>query len=307
MADADLSFDRVTYREGQLLTARDLSDDHGREIRLGRLHVRHLHETWGIAIGFDVQPAGPSAVAVGPGYALDHLGRELVLAASLAIPVPAVPGPETFVLVATFLEDGAFVGRGAGDAVCLDGPLQPRRERPALAWRTPGELERGPMVPLGHVVVQGKAILGSIQTRVRRYARRLVRPQIGTGTTDFEILPGSRWWKQGNLLGFEQRVSTLEADFTSLPLYFAGLVVMQPSVEHSPDEVAQAIAQAQGHIASTATDGFVYRVVVREPFVRDLETTWAVSWIGVQPLAGCPPSLDLKRLLTLAGSFFHVT
>jgi hypothetical protein len=38
----------------------------------------------------------------------------------------------------------------------------------------------------------------------------------------------------------------------------------------------------------------------------DLWNTWAISWIGVQPLAGCPPTLNLKLLLTLAGRFFSI-
>ena len=105
---ADLAADRVTYREGQRLTSRDLQDDRDGRARLRRLHVRHLHETWGIATGFDVQGAGSSAVAVGPGYALDHFARDLVLSASVVVPVPAVAGPELFVLVAAFLEDCAL-------------------------------------------------------------------------------------------------------------------------------------------------------------------------------------------------------
>jgi hypothetical protein len=48
----------------------------------------------------------------------------------------------------------------------------------------------------------------------------------------------------------------------------------------------------------------VFQAVVPEPYRRDLLDTWAVSWVGVQPMAGCPPLLDLKRLLTLAGHFF---
>src|SRR5262245_48900407 len=93
--------ERVTYREGQRLTARDLQDDHDRIVMLRRLHVRNLHETWGIATGFDVQAAGAAAVAVGPGYALDIGARDLVLSTSLALPVPVAKGPQVFVLVAT--------------------------------------------------------------------------------------------------------------------------------------------------------------------------------------------------------------
>ena len=52
--DLEIPFERVTYRRGQRLEARDLHDDHRRDARLRELHVRHLHDTWGIALGFEV-------------------------------------------------------------------------------------------------------------------------------------------------------------------------------------------------------------------------------------------------------------
>ena len=53
--DLDIPFDRITYRDGQLLTALDLSDEQRRHDRLRRLHVRYLHDTWGIALGLEVR------------------------------------------------------------------------------------------------------------------------------------------------------------------------------------------------------------------------------------------------------------
>jgi hypothetical protein len=303
---ADLTLDRVTYREGQRLTARDLKDDRDRKRRLRRLHLRNLHETWGIALGFEVQAAGPSAVAVGPGYALDDDGRELVLSANVAIPVPSVTGPRTFVLAATFLEDCAFPSSAAGAGACLNAPLHPRRERPGFRWLAPNELEPGPMVPLCHVVVQNKAIQGGVQTRVRRYARRLVRPYIATGATDPDPGPWSDVWRDASLVLMERVVSTVEAGFTGTPQYFARLVQITPSPNHSQLEVETALAQAHQHIVQTAADSFVFRAWTPHVFRDDLNVVCAVSWMGVEPLGGCPPVLDLKLLVTLAGRFFSV-
>lgn len=304
MADtADLAGDRITYREGQRLTARDLQDDRGARARLRRLHVRHLHDTWGIATGFDVQAAGPSAVAVGPGYALDVFARDLVLSASIAIPVPEVAGPQVFVLVATFLQDCAF-SAGVAGAVCLNAPLHPRRERPAFAWKTSAELEPGAMVPLCHVVVENHAIKGPVQTRVRRYARRLVRPYVATGLTDTDESRWQPWWNRAILNGFAQHVDTSDAGFTAAPQYFAELVAIKPSEHHSPLEVEDALVRAHGHVREATRDGFVFQAVVHEPFRPDLFRTWAIRWIGVQPMAGCPPALNLKSLFTLAGRLF---
>jgi hypothetical protein len=297
--------ERITYREGQRLMARDLRDDRNRARLLRMLHVRHLHETWGIATGFDVQAAGTAAVAVGPGYALDSYARDLVLSANIALPVPAVQGPQIFVLVATFLQDCAFPTSSAGASVCLSAPLHPRRERPAFAWRTPVELELGSMVPLCSITVDNKAIKGAIETRVRRYAQRLVRPYIATGRTDADPTLWQAWWNRAILDGYFQRVDTSDAGFTAAPQYFAELVPVKPSANLSTAEVVAALASAHGHIKETSRDGFVFQAVVPERFRRDLLDTWAVSWVGVQPMAGCPPSLDFKRLITLAGHFFN--
>jgi hypothetical protein len=309
MADtADLVSERITYREGQRLTARDLQDDRARQTRLRRLHVRHLHETWGIATGFDVQAAGTAAVAVGPGYALDIFARDLVLSANIVVPVPSMEGPQPLVLAATFLGDCAFPTSAAGAAVCLNAPMHPRRERPAFAWYTPTEFDPGPMVPLCHVVVEQGAIAGGVRTRVRRYARRLVRPHIAAGTTDADPGLWAAWWNRGSLDGYVQRVDTSDAGFTATPQYFAELVAVKPSTSagHTDAVVAQGIAEAHGHIKDASRHGFAFQAVVQERFRMDLWNTWAISWIGVQPLAGCPPTLNLKLLLTLAGRFFSI-
>src|SRR5712691_6747461 len=91
ISDLDIPFDRITYRDGQLLTALDLSDEQRRYDRLRRLHVRYLHDTWGIALGFEVhQAADNRAVVVGPGYAVDGTGRDISLAESIHITVPPI-------------------------------------------------------------------------------------------------------------------------------------------------------------------------------------------------------------------------
>jgi hypothetical protein len=302
----DAPTDRITYREGQRLTARDLQDDRDGRARLRRLHVLHLHETWGIATGFDVQAVGPHVVAVGAGYALDAAARDLVLSASTVIPVPAVTGPQVFVLVATFLPDCGFPTSAGGAAVCLESPVHPRRERPAFAWQTIDEFEPGAAVPICHVVVENKVIKGAVGTRIRRYARRLVRPYIATGMTDAENGRWEPWWSQNILNGFAQRVDTADAGFTGTPQYFAELVPVRPSPGHTVAEVEHMLARTYGHVREAARDSFVFQALVIEAFRRDLMDTWAIRWVGVQPMAGCPPVLNLKNLFTRAGRFFPI-
>ena len=52
------------------------------------------------------------------------------------------------------------------------------------------------MVPICHVVVENDAIKGAVQTRVRRYARRLVRPHVATGITDADRSLWQEWWQR---------------------------------------------------------------------------------------------------------------
>ncbi|HXV94468.1 MAG TPA: hypothetical protein VD813_14275, partial [Pseudonocardia sp.] len=107
--DPGVPFDRTTYRDGQLLAARDLGDDRRDEARRRWLHVRHLHGTWGIALGLTVHADESGAgVVLGPGYAVDEGGRDLLLANGLHVPVPAGAGPIRFVLTLRYREDEAF-------------------------------------------------------------------------------------------------------------------------------------------------------------------------------------------------------
>lgn len=304
---ADLSADRITFREGQRLNARDLRDDRNGRARLRRLHVRHLHETWGIATGFDVQAVSPEAVAVGPGYALDTDARDLVLSTSLVVTVPAVAGPELFVLVAMFLPDCAFPTTSGASAACMDSPVHPRREHPALAWKRITELEMGPMVPLCHVVVEARKMSGPVHTRVRRYARRMVRPYVAGGTTDADSGNWTQFWHNNLWYGMTHRVDTSDAGFTATPQYFAQLVPLRPSpVDRNTIELEQALAGAQGHVRETARDSFVFQVVVFERHIPDLMRSWGIRWTGFQPMAGCPPVLNLKNLITRTGRFFPI-
>ena len=62
--------DRLDYVEGSRLLARDLGDTARTEARWQGLHVRGLHDTWGVATGLRLTftPSRRSLV-VGPGAA----------------------------------------------------------------------------------------------------------------------------------------------------------------------------------------------------------------------------------------------
>ncbi len=73
------AMERPVFFDGQQLYADDLQELAGFHQALRWLHNRSLHQP-GIGNGFAVAgKRGDREVSIGPGYALDYLGREIVL------------------------------------------------------------------------------------------------------------------------------------------------------------------------------------------------------------------------------------
>jgi hypothetical protein len=284
---------------------------------LRRLHVRYLHDTWGIALGLEVYKAADNrAVVVGPGYAVDGTGRDILLAESIQISVPQMLGPEAVVLTARYQEDAAFRGRPDLTALCLCGGLDPRHERPLFAWQLPDDVRFGPEVPLVQVVVEHGVIVGGLDGRVRRYTQPLVRPHLGWGVTE----PGQTGWHQAdNDRGLAVVVDTSEAGFTRVPYYFATLQgdfgnrsgvapLSRPDVWPTGTQATFSL-QGWNFITDADSEHFTYRIigVPQLPFQRTIAHSeaesrqWTVAWLGIEPVSGCEPAVDLRRLFTLSG------
>src|SRR4051812_4682246 len=86
------------------------------------LHVRAVHGTWGVALGFELALAdGGQAVAVGPGFGYDCRGREIASAELLQTRLPSLGEPADLVISA---ECGGRLrwrepGRGCDDELVL--------------------------------------------------------------------------------------------------------------------------------------------------------------------------------------------
>ena len=96
---------RVNFFAGQLLTADDLHADQDYHRRMRYLHNRLLHG-WGIVDGYHVEDDG-RGVLVGPGFAIDSYGRELVQPQRVRIDLPseaAVDEQTLWYVVATWEE-----------------------------------------------------------------------------------------------------------------------------------------------------------------------------------------------------------
>jgi hypothetical protein len=300
-----IPFDRVTYRDGQLLTARDMQDDQGRNSRLWDLHTRYLHATWGIAIGFLVNTPTPgdTLLQVGPGYAVDSLGRPLVSSQVVKIPVPLILDSEPQVLVMNYQSNSAYRQRVDLDGICLDNSPE-QQEAPAFNWKAPADVQMGVDVPLITVQVTAGAVQNS-DTRVRRYVQKLQRPYIAAGATD---QGGTQWSTLQNAAptGFtlyQTSIDTSDAAFNNTPYYFPELHMWNNTPQavygvtnSRPNTDFIDFAGAFTTCLTNATPtSFVFQLIVPSvsgSSVADPNASgWSVSWVGIE-VAQCVPEIQ---------------
>jgi hypothetical protein len=316
---------RVRHVQGERLQARDIQDEYDNLSWLRSLHVVALHDTWGIALGFEVESGGDGRVLVGPGVAYDAFGREIVLSASIAVPGPRAvapldPATRYELVVAHDAHLGHHQHGAAPDAFV--------RERPAVRWRRAGETVLGREVALCAAILPagGGAADQQLDLSVRRYAQALNRPHIASGQT----LPGQRWtyWRgldRRTVVGLETWVDTTEAGFVGRPTYIASLQGGAAASPISNAAEALAVPLITTHVARTDASGFLLRLawastggdllrdylqgLLKTGRLKELTPTtgdrltllpWPIAWLGVEPAAGCPPEprfAELRRAI----------
>ena len=308
---------RIVWRDGQDLASRDLNGELRDEARRRRLHVRMLHQTWGIALGFQANlDASGTAVVVSPGYAVDIEGRELLLSPAVRI---ALPGDGDFVLAATY--DASSACAPVLPAVEFCPGLPPRRERAVIGWVAMTGLKMGEHVPLARVVMANGAPVGGLNLNVRRMARRMIRPHLGAGITE----TGATNWVDQAVnkkpdIWLQADVDTSEAGFLKTPRYQACLCRQGPPHKHprkgSLDETAALFGKLPalnmdglGVITNATSKKFTYRVprAAALPWGADLtageaeKAGWVIAWVGVETVAGCQPEINLQAAIAVLG------
>lgn len=290
---------RLRHYQGQRLRAPDLQDEYDNLTWLRGLHVVALHDTWGIALGFDVH-VDAGNVVVGPGLAYDCEGREILLTRPHALPGPQAlfPTPEDgaeFELVMSYAPSPGPHLAEWDLTPCTDANGSPRSERPAFAWRRMGETRLGLEVPLVRVRITAGAIDPvALGYDVRRYTQPLARPHIAAGVTPAEQ-PWEEWRVGEAFLGHQTRVDTRAAGFVGTPFYFAGLRIERPGILFQRAAVDGPVLYFTA-VAEAGPDGFTFRLhaaaaaTLQQSLVR-------VSWLGVEPVSGCRPQLDLPAFL----------
>jgi hypothetical protein len=291
------TLERPAFFDGQRLTAQDLAEAAGYERELRWLHNRALHG-WGIGLGLAVAGGrGDRELRVSAGYALDALGRELVLdrARTLAVP-PAASG--TFALTISYAADDALEAERR-QGVCGRAGAVRLAEAPLVRWLAASGDDRvrpGLDLVLCVVVVADCAVTSLSTTERRPLASHL--PYIAAGQTPAAGTAWRAWPNATKAIGVATTVSTAEAGFATTPSYqarLAGTRVYKSShvfdgygivVDASPTSFEfRMVMPTVEQLKAGPTGAFkVNDVKLTAGVLRSLSADlhWHVVWMGVE-------------------------
>jgi hypothetical protein len=291
--DATRSIERQRFFDGQRLFASDLQgiEAFNREMRW--LHNQSLHQP-GIGNGLAVSGRKDEReVVVGPGYAVDDLGREIVLTSSRTIPVPPVAGdggPRRFVLTVEYPDDTYLEEVELREGICDTRGAVRLREEPIFCWvplnpdgspaKDKAEILGGRKLVLTEVAVRDCKLAEDISIVQRRNARPPTQPVIACGVEQPTAWTPWNPWDDpanppggpvlGRLLrllygmvgGVQAEIHTGSAGFRTTPDYFAridGPRVIEFTVDNEPVRV---VLDGLLSIVKPAPDGFTAQVIV---------------------------------------------
>jgi len=310
---AGRSVERQRFFDGQRLFAPDLQEIEGFNREMRWLHNRSLHQP-GIGNGFAVSGAKKDReVKVGPGYAIDDLGQEIVLTGPRTIPVQPVAGDvdgtaKRFVLTVQYPDDADLEEVELRQGVCDTRGAVRLREEPVFCWvpLTPDgklgqdrpEILAGRKIVLAEVAVKDCKLDKDVSIAQRRNARPPAQPYIAGGNDeqpnweprnpfrdDEETLEGAGRQILANLFqvlgGFEAHIDTSEAGFLTTPNYFARIDGDRAFRSGKSHFVVDGLVS----IVHPTSAGFIARVIVLD-FDARRQTIEGTGTSGLDFLAG---------------------
>jgi hypothetical protein len=286
--------ERNRFFNGQRLFASDLQavEEFNREMRW--LHNQSLHQP-GVGSGFAVSgKKGDREVVIQPGYAIDALGREIVLAQTDIEPVPPIAsdgfgGVVYFDLTVAYPDEYALKAAEAREGVCgaPRGAIR-LRETPVFCWVKLGpppdrlpkdanlrdDVQNGLRLRLARAQVLNCQLESGLSIAQRRNARPPAQPYVACGRSvagDWSLLPAPGTLGIGRQI--RTSVDTSAAGFRTTPCYTAQLagarsVVFKVGDQDAPrmldGYLAIEVPESGGHL------GFEVSVLIPEAlFVGD--------------------------------------
>lgn len=292
--------EQVTFSRGQRLTAADLNEAQRMLREMRWLHNRSLHD-WGIVLGLAVGGRqGDAEVAITPGYALDCLGREIILVDPQTQIVPGVSGdeggnPDSFLLVISYPDAKQIITTESRDGVCSPGGSVRQDAPPQIRWLRGGVYEHGLDIILAQAWVQNCRLARPLSFKLRRSVSIGCRPFVASGQTDPDNTNWVLMTASPQVIGLSTEVDTSAAHFRVTPVYQA-----QVMGKRWVDKPAAAIA-GWSHIEAPMPDRFRLNMMLPHGFVgrsnrsaislnpqqallKNAPQTlgWYVVWIGVE-------------------------
>jgi hypothetical protein len=306
---------RPDFFDGQQLLAADLTEVQRYHRELRWLHNRSLH-SWGIAFGLAVAGGrGDRTVSIAPGYALDCLGRDLILTDPPIMPVPAVAGGDdgsaaTYYLTLSYAEDADLPAEDRAGACGTSGAVR-RPERPIVRWQDPdatdpeSRFRQGLDIVLGTISVRNCQLDAAVSDTARRNAIPARQPYIAAGQTPAGATDWRLWPDSETPLGLTTTVSTSSAGFRITPAYEAHVMGERIFALTVINGSAQAVVEGYQQIAEPTASSFELRVllpdgvmassggsrlslnpaeVLTDAFTGRLqvELDWHVVWMGIE-------------------------
>ena len=247
--------ERIQFFNGERLFASDLQDLDAFNRQIRWLHNQSLHQP-GIGTGFAVTgAAGDRQVVISPGYALDSLGREIILTQNEVLPIPPVAdngagGSVFYYLTVSYPNDSDLKASETRDGICLPQGVVRLREEPVFCWVLLSDsIQRQPADPtlkdlirkqlylvLAQIEVFNCKLKQPVSTAPRRSALPAKQPRIACGAD-----PQPKWQSHffsdadhtmqptmGDLqlfpTWFSADIDTSSAGFHATPTYEARLV-----------------------------------------------------------------------------------
>ena len=294
LLDKTRMIERLQFFDGMRLFGDDLQglEAFNREMR--ELHNRSLHQP-GIGNGFAVYgKRGDREVTIGPGYAIDRDGHEIVLMQERKEPVPPVAGdprdgsPVVYDLVISYPADELLEEVEARAGICDSRGVTRLREEPVFCWvkyrrlentnqyvaEDTGlgtEIENGTRLVLARVRVQNCQLKEDISLAERRNARPASTPLIACDA--FTPTPWEPYW----LLDRDDLIQVLAGAFASLILEGQIPLETAPPIPEGPAARRARAGRAGARSLFTAELGMAVSPLLFAPVVLPLGIQTPVS------------------------------
>jgi hypothetical protein len=305
--------ERLHFFDGQRLFASDLGgiDDYNRQMRW--LHNQSLHQP-GVGKGFAVSgAAGDRQVSIGAGYALDALGREIVLTRTDVEAVPPVAAEDDgssvfFDLTVAYPADSQLVETETRQGICAPLGAVRLREDPSFCWvrlerddagnlqavdaQLAADVKGALRIVLARAEVLQCKLKQPISTAERLTVRPVRQPYIACGQAaviwgplELPLSPNGNVAPPFAAFGLQAAVDTSAAAFVTTPSYTARIDGDRVLAKNDVHFVAEPLIE----LAAASPIGFLIKAVLivqpaglADSLTLDLFKGWQVVWMGVE-------------------------